>query len=293
MASKDLVAALAAPFAPEQVHWRIGATASGGSRGLALAYVDARDVMDRLDQVMRPENWQTTITFGSEGRVSCTLSLRFGEEWIDKTDVSGESDIEGVKGGASGAFKRAAVHFGVGRYLYHTESPWVEVLNKRIAQHEIPKLVAFLENGVWDGARGETPPERSSRADPPSPSSQPNRPAASPRRPPSDEGYPTGDKISDAQRKSLYAENFAALKKLGMGKEEVDNLEMKEKFAPINYALERINRKRVEQVRENEVDEVKSHIERWAEVHSQQAAASDDRNSPMDEDGDPGWVEPF
>ena len=39
--------------------------------------------------------------------------------WISKSDGADDSNIEGAKGGLSDAFKRAAVKFGIGRYLYH------------------------------------------------------------------------------------------------------------------------------------------------------------------------------
>jgi hypothetical protein len=50
--------ALAAPFPPEEVSWRLGSTSKEKMRGMALAYLDARNVMDRLDDVCGPEGWQ-------------------------------------------------------------------------------------------------------------------------------------------------------------------------------------------------------------------------------------------
>ena len=46
------------------------------------------------------------------------LELKDGE-WITKSDGADDSNIEGAKGGISDALKRAAVLFGIGRYLYH------------------------------------------------------------------------------------------------------------------------------------------------------------------------------
>jgi len=37
------------------------------------------------------------------------------------------SDIEPVKGGLSDSFKRAAVQWGIGRYLYSLGAVWVDV----------------------------------------------------------------------------------------------------------------------------------------------------------------------
>lgn len=46
-------------------------------------------------------------------------------QWIDKTDGAEDSDIEAVKGGLSDAFKRAAVKWNIGRYLYSFNTVWV------------------------------------------------------------------------------------------------------------------------------------------------------------------------
>jgi hypothetical protein len=47
-----LAQALAAPFAVEEVHFKPGALSKDKSKALALAYIDARTVMNRLDQVL-------------------------------------------------------------------------------------------------------------------------------------------------------------------------------------------------------------------------------------------------
>lgn len=113
---------LAAPFPPEAIHWR--AQMVLGHRALALAYLDARDVMDRLDAVCGPENWRDDYSETPRGRVLCRLSIRVGEEWITKADAAGDTAVEGEKGGVSDALKRAAVKWGIGRYLYRLKSVW-------------------------------------------------------------------------------------------------------------------------------------------------------------------------
>jgi hypothetical protein len=42
--------------------------------------------------------------------------------WISRCDGADDTNIEGAKGGLSDAFKRAAVKFGIGRYLYHPQA---------------------------------------------------------------------------------------------------------------------------------------------------------------------------
>ena len=93
---------------------------------MALAYLDARDVMDRLDDACGPSNWQSRYNETPKGRVLCELGIRFDGEWVWKSDGAGDTAVEGEKGGISDALKRAAVHWGIGRYLYRLESVWVK-----------------------------------------------------------------------------------------------------------------------------------------------------------------------
>jgi len=82
-----------------------------------VAYVDARQVMDLLDEVVGPQNWQDHYREVA-GKVYCDLSLNISGEWITKSDCGTESNFEREKGQASDAFKRAAVKWGIGRFLY-------------------------------------------------------------------------------------------------------------------------------------------------------------------------------
>lgn len=123
MSNIDL-SALAAEFPRAAVSWRAQNLTQSGDKALALAYIDARDVMDRLDTVCAPENWQDRYEFHG-ARTVCYLSIRIGAEWITKADGAGDSDVEAEKGAISDALKRAAVKWGIGRYLYAIESPWV------------------------------------------------------------------------------------------------------------------------------------------------------------------------
>ncbi len=116
---------LMAPFPVSQVHWRVGAT--NGSKGLALAYVDARDVMRRLDTVCGVF-WQSRYPFPG----CCEIGILVNDEWIWRANGAGETQVEGEKGQFSDAFKRAAVCFGVARYLYYLPSQWCDLENGRI-----------------------------------------------------------------------------------------------------------------------------------------------------------------
>jgi len=111
---------LTRPWDADKLHWRVGATTQDKSKGIALAYVDARDVMQRLDGCIGVADWQ--CRYPSTG--TCELSIKIDGEWITKTNAAGETQVEAEKGQASDAFKRAAVLWGVGRYLYYLPTVW-------------------------------------------------------------------------------------------------------------------------------------------------------------------------
>lgn len=124
----SVMARLAAPFSEKVVRFKPGAFA--GRRALAIPYVDVRVIEDRLDEVLGPGNWQDDYECLPGGSVTCRLKLRLDGEWITKMDVGGAADHmdEGDrrKAAFSDALKRAAVKFGIGRYLYRVGGQWLD-----------------------------------------------------------------------------------------------------------------------------------------------------------------------
>ena len=135
MITNKLLAQLSKPFASNMIHWRVGSTTKDGKRGMALAYLDARDVMDRLDNVCGT-NWSDSYVEVA-GRVVCSINI----DGVIRTDGPGDTQVEAEKGGLSDAFKRAAVKWGVGRYLYRLDSEWVALDQKKriITPPEFPE----------------------------------------------------------------------------------------------------------------------------------------------------------
>ena len=145
---------LSAPFPREAIHWRAQSVTKDGTKALALAYLDARDVMDRLDEVCGPENWQSEVTETAKGRVICRLGIRTEDGWVWKSDGAGDTAVEGEKGGISDALKRAAVSWGVGRYLYRLKSPWVPC---ECGEWNGKKQWKKWTADPWQFVRGDTP----------------------------------------------------------------------------------------------------------------------------------------
>lgn len=114
-------------FREDDVEWKPITISKKTNKGLAAAYITNRAIMDRLDEVCGPENWKNEFKAGPDGGVLCGLSVRVGDEWVTKWDGAENSDIEPIKGGLSNSMRRAAVQWGIGRYLYHLPSQWVPV----------------------------------------------------------------------------------------------------------------------------------------------------------------------
>lgn len=127
----DVYTLLKAPFPVEALSWRVGNKSNWDKankkpkdpnkpvKAQMLVYIDARDVQDRLDEVcsLCGTHWQNDFKEVG-GRLICNLQIGT----VRRTDGAGDTDFEAEKGGLSDAFKRSAVMFGVGRYLYNAKN---------------------------------------------------------------------------------------------------------------------------------------------------------------------------
>lgn len=147
---RDELHKLHEPFAALDIEWRI--QSSGEKNGQiwarCLAYVTNRAIMNRLDDVVGAANWKNEYARAPEGGIMCGLSIKIDGEWVTKWDGAENTDIEAVKGGLSGAMKRAAVQWGIGRYLYDLEEGFAQI----------------RDNGMY---RGKTKDNKSFKWDPP------------------------------------------------------------------------------------------------------------------------------
>lgn len=125
---------LSDPFNEDEIEWRVGQCGikNGKPWVMCLAYVQARAIMNRLDEVCGPENWRISYDF-IKGEQAITpgvigrLSILIGDRWVTKEDGAEQTDIESFKGGLSSALKRAGSVWGIGRYLYMLESAFGQV----------------------------------------------------------------------------------------------------------------------------------------------------------------------
>lgn len=120
------------PFPESDIEWRVQQAGEKNDKVWAqvLAYVTNRAIMNRLDDVCGQGNWKNEYKEWIGGSVLCGLSIKIENEWVTKWDGAEQTDFEATKGGLSGAMKRAAVQWGIGRYLYNLEAGFAKVHDK-------------------------------------------------------------------------------------------------------------------------------------------------------------------
>ncbi|MGE5706834.1 MAG: Rad52/Rad22 family DNA repair protein [Bacteroidota bacterium] len=145
---QDVLEKLKAPFPAGEERYRVGPTweREGKSFTRPLAYIDARAVFDRLDEVVGPDHWETHLERLAPGVFLCRMTVL----GVTRSDVgmAGENESEKDKSGASDAIKRVAVQFGIARYLYQKDLPVVALERGNLPSGwnptETKKPVAFL-----------------------------------------------------------------------------------------------------------------------------------------------------
>lgn len=185
MAEIDL-AKLKEPFSQRDIVWRVQ-SCGNGTKGIwarVLAYITSRAIMDRLDDVCGPANWQNTFDKAPEGGVMCGISIRINGEWVTKWDVAANTEVKeagkldvdtNIKGGFSASMKRAGVQWGIGRYLYDIGADYAIISpNGRYSgkvrgenggkdlpfRWDPPKLPnSALPKAEWSTSNGTTPPK--------------------------------------------------------------------------------------------------------------------------------------
>lgn len=132
---------LAEPFKESDIEWRVQSCRNSdkGPWARVLAYVTNRAIQNRLDEVCTPAGWQNEYKAAPCGGVMCGISILCNGEWITKWDGAENTDIEQVKGGLSDSMKRAAVQWGIGRYLYNLDADYAVISDKGKYYHDDKK----------------------------------------------------------------------------------------------------------------------------------------------------------
>jgi len=173
----DLIKKLQEPFAAKRIKWRPGPTNERARRNnsnltpqaIALPYIDARDVMWRLDRAAGAFNWQTNIKnqggvmlkgIGIKNPDTREWTWRWEPGAIDGADESKRS----ILGAASVALRRAGAEWGIGRYLYHIPRTWVGYNPQTKKLTEIPALPKWALPYDLQNGEGNNRPEEITEA---------------------------------------------------------------------------------------------------------------------------------
>lgn len=129
------------PFKEEEIEWRVGATNKDKTMGLALPYVTNKAIQNRLDEVFGVFGWKNEFKQWKGNSQLCGISIwdEDKHEWLTKYDGADDTTMESTKGGLSDSMKRAAVQFGIGRYLYKLDPIWVPLKDGKYLDF-IPQL---------------------------------------------------------------------------------------------------------------------------------------------------------
>lgn len=128
--------------------WRVQSFSKNKAQAQCVAYIDARDVMNLLDEVCGTENWQSDFK-DIGGQTFAGIGIKTESGWVWKWDTGSESAIEKEKGQASDSLKRAAVQWGIGRFLYDMPIKYVEA-NEVKTTSNFPYVVDLNGKRVWD-----------------------------------------------------------------------------------------------------------------------------------------------
>lgn len=128
--------------------WRVQSFSKNKPQAQCVAYIDARDVANLLDEVCGQENWSDEY-YQVKNTMLCKIGIKIGDQWVFKSDGGSETDIESEKGELSDSFKRAAVKWGVGRFLYNLKIKYVEA-NSIKSDGIWPYPIDENKKRIWD-----------------------------------------------------------------------------------------------------------------------------------------------
>ncbi len=168
----DYLKELQKPFSESDIEWRLsrsGKKKDDSIWAFCLAYITNRAIMERLDEVFGVMGWKNEYREWHNDSQLCKISIWDSEtnQWISKEDGADNTSFEATKGGLSDSMKRAAVHFGIGRYLYNLVEGYADIQLNQLKDFRYAKT---KNEGIfywrppqlpnWALPKGETPKKR-------------------------------------------------------------------------------------------------------------------------------------
>lgn len=183
--NKDDLTLLVSPFDEKTLGVKVQSTSRDKTKAMLVCYLQHTDVAARLDSV--DPSWGCEIsdeklsTFtNSLGKVEtiCTTRTRITVKGVTREGVGEGQD---PKSAASDSMKRAAMLFGVGRYLYDSETVWVPYneASDKFKQWTYAEYKAALRPGQAPVPTGSAAPAGTVSVIKPNVAAQPGAPLSS------------------------------------------------------------------------------------------------------------------
>lgn len=142
---KTILPALSEPMLYK---WRVQSFSKFKPQATCVAYIDARDAMQRLDDVC-VYGWHRRHV-EIKGHIYCEVGIVMPDgSVLWRMDCGTESNTEAEKGESSDSFKRACVNFGVGRFLYDLDIVYLPADLKK-EKDNYPSVIDESGKKVWD-----------------------------------------------------------------------------------------------------------------------------------------------
>lgn len=125
--------------------WRVQSFSKQKPQATCVAYIDSRDVQDVLDANCL---WSDRY-YEENGMLFCEITIHADGREYKRSDTGSESQADKEKGHSSDAFKRAAVKFGVGRFLYSQKIQYLPA-NEKKTNNNYPFVIDENGKRVWD-----------------------------------------------------------------------------------------------------------------------------------------------
>ena len=131
--------------------WKIQTKPKDNKKWCCVAYIDARDAMDLLDEVCWQENWQSEF-YEVRGTMFCRVGIIIDGKLVFKSDAGSKPDESSgddavVKGEPSDAFKRACVQWGIWRFLYSKDMVWISLEEYEANKFKITEFCNSKKSG--------------------------------------------------------------------------------------------------------------------------------------------------
>lgn len=133
---------------PIPAQWRVQSFSKHKPQATVMAYIDARDAMEMLDN-HAIFGWHREH-YVVDGKVYCKVGIVMPDGSIQwRSDCGTESNTDAEKGQSSDSFKRACVNFGIGRFLYDLEIQYITADAKKEGNN-YPNCIDEKGQKIWD-----------------------------------------------------------------------------------------------------------------------------------------------